>query len=89
MGQGLTEELRRDLQELDDNARYVEAYINHLVTELRNLQSAATRARSSLTDNASANDVFRDNTRELIAMKYEIGRLADRVTNMVTDCESY
>ena len=87
MGRGASEALSRDLQELGDNARYIEAWADQLHSGLRDLVTAAARARSSLNGNEGGNDAFQDHARELMAMKYEIGRLAERVTLMRMDCE--
>lgn len=88
MGRELTEELRRDLQELSVNAQYIERYADFLLQGLRRLQSAAANAQSSLTNDSRANDAYRDNAREVIAMKYEIGRLCDKLQEMTSDCEN-
>ena len=88
MRTGASEELSQHLQELSDNAHFVEGYADHLLTGLRDLQSAASRARSSLDGSESADDIFKDNARELMAMKYELGRLVDSVRDMVRDCEN-
>ena len=88
MSQGVKDELDRDLQELCDNAHFIEGYADHLLKGLRDLQSAASRARSLLDGSESGDDIFRDNARELMAMKYELGRLVDSVRDMVRDCEN-
>lgn len=86
MGRGASEELSRDLQELHDNARYIEACVNSLHTRLRDLAAASTRARSSLDGSERGSDEFQDHARELLAMQYEIGRLEERVLLMQIDC---
>ncbi|WP_405970887.1 hypothetical protein OG496_12345 [Streptomyces sp. NBC_00988] len=87
MGRGASEALSRDLQELHDNACYVEAYAGFLQKELRDLVAASARARSLLDGNEGGDDSFGDYAREVMAMKYEIGRLAERVLLMRMDCE--
>jgi hypothetical protein len=65
MRTGASDELSQYLQEVSDNARFIEGYADHLLKGLRDLQSAATRARSLLDDDESADDIFKDNAREL------------------------
>lgn len=88
MGRELIEELSRDLQELHDNARYIEAFADQLHAGLRDLGAAAARTRSFLNGSEGGDDTFKDHARELMAMKYEIMRLSERVTLMRMDCEN-
>ncbi|MCX4699009.1 hypothetical protein [Streptomyces sp. NBC_01373] len=87
MGREASEELSRDLQELHDNACHVEAYAGFLQKELSDLVAASARIRSLLNGNEGGDDTFQDHAREVMAMKYEIGRLAERVLLMRMDCE--
>lgn len=89
MGRGASEALSRDLQELHDNARYIEAFADQLHSGLRNLVTAAARARSFLDGSEDGDETFQDHARELMAMKYEIMRLSERVLLMQMDCEKF
>lgn len=84
-----TEELRKALNEVNSNAQYIEANADYLLTQLRELVAASSRALGCLDDREHAwDDSFHDHAKELLAMKYELGRLAERVFTMRLDCEN-